>query len=331
MSLAGLPMKRRSKFVDRCALLLLGACLPLAPVHADGRAPAAVLERGEPVPAPASWRADDDTPLEANTNGKVPFPSDAERLASGPVRLKPGHAYRIEVPVESGHATELEAGVTWNGAEQLFWPTWHRSSALRPRDTLTGIVIAHQPEGAGEVYIARANNDVEVTLGQVRIHDLGEIRGHSPGPLLRCSFEHWDDAGRPACIDSIAFAEPGQFGPSDESAADDGHSAHNTDGRAMLFGNFIDCRFGSVLRASVRVRGSGSVELRVIPYLDQRQRGVPPTTVSAEAGEQWKTLELIVAQNNPKADHVRFTLDIEGTVYVDELTIEVLPNPAPSD
>lgn len=324
---AGLPMKRSWKFANRCVLLIC-VCFPLTAVRADALAPAPVLELGEPVPAPEGWQVDEGR-ADARADGMTAFPSDTSRLSNGPIHLVPGHAYRIEIPIQSDDRPEMKAGIVQDGAKQLFWPAWHRSSALRPRDSLQGIVIAHQPNVPAEVFVTRPDVDTDVAVGQVRIHDLGEVRGEEPGLLLRCRFEHWDDAGHPACVDSIAFAEPDQFGPSEGASSAKGLSAHNADGRAMLFGRFIDCRFGTLLKARIRIRGSGSVELRVIPFLHQRHRGVPPTTVSAEAGEQWETVELIVPQNNPKADHIRFTLDIRGAVYVDELAIEAVPSDAP--
>lgn len=299
-------------------------CVCLAAPVGGGVAPGPVLPPGDEVDVPEGWSVDDE-PGVRDADGNTPFPTGAERMNAAPVRLVPGHAYRVSVPVRMKGYTAVRAGIQCDREEQLFWPKWSGGDPVKPDDLLTGILVAIPGRDVGRLFVDRSDDGVQVVLGDARVQDLGPVRGESPGRLFHCTFEHWDAAGRPACVAAVAFAAAGQFGPSDNAPAGGKLCAYNAGGRAMLFGHNRECRFGTILQARLAVRGSGSVTLSLEPFLHLGQRGMPPSTVSVQVqSDEWETLELTVPQNNPSADRFRFVADIRGAVYLDELTFDVL-------
>lgn len=304
-------------------IILIG--LSAAALAARMPAPAGAIEpAGEEIVVETGWKSNG-RDVRAGTEGFTRFPVNSRRMQSGAVNLVERNAYLVKIPVRSEPGSEITAGVIFGESEQVFWPRWHRAGHVQPEGGISGIVIV--PPGSGknaEIFVSGNGAASSLSVGNVRLQPLGIPGGEKEGILFTCGFEHWDSTDRPSCLASVSFARPGQLIRSRVSRLPGGFSAHNREGRAMLFGQNIRCAFGSVLRISARIKGEGSLMMRMVPYLDISGRGEPPSEKRTDVRGDWREIELIVPQNNPAADRIVLHLDIRGEIYLDEVKIEVL-------
>ena len=317
------------------APLLLCAAALGASVPEDHRAPAPVLGAGRPVAMSATWHTVDATGKTAPAPGRImPRGTAAIRIETRPaVTVTPWHVYRLAIPVRGGSALAVEAGLcTVDGAPERFmvWPRRHHgaANALSPGGTtVTGYCVI--PPGGDRHVVAYVScrypnaGHRPVHVGTPRLVDLGPVPARPGTVLLADGFDHWTDAGMPYGH-HVVFAKPKQFVPAHQGMHAGRSAAHNRQGRALLFGPHLPCRFASVVRIRVWARGTGRVHVWATPYVARTGRCTPCRTGTFAIDGDWRPCELVVGQHVPEADHLVPTIDVHGPIALDSLTVERL-------
>lgn len=263
-------------------LLLLASAVAAAPPF-DARAPGRVLPVGQPV--------------------------------VGALQVSAAHVYRVEVPVTGGRGESLSAALHCGDTQLQFWPRWHGSNALRPRDTIVGYVV--MPPGIAGPAAVMTRGPEQVRFGEPRFTDLGILPSDPPAVLWVAPMTPLVDDVRPAGFDSVAFAKPGQLVATRQGL-------RNREGRAMLFGEAVPARFGEILRLTVRVHGKGKVRLALVPYVAGRQRGVAACWHEFHADHEWRTALLVAGPHIPQADTVRPMIECWGDTTLANARLERL-------
>ena len=328
------------------SLMLVCAWTLLAAVPEDHLAPVPVLGRGSAVPFSGHWHVVDaqgrSTP--ARPGPEAPWVeltapgAKSARIETRPAAtVKAWHVYRLAVPVRGVPGMGVDVGLIVSGRKDRpsrrfrIWPRRHAANAVSPSGSvLTGYVIV--PPGSGSQAVAYVSGRIPVKVGRPilvgvpTLTDVGPVPARRPATLLVDGFEHWTDAGMP-WGHHAAFTKPGQFAPIHDKVHDGRTAARNRGGRALLFGPFVPCRFGTVVRIRVWARGKGRVDMWGTPYLGRVGRGAGPCSVSFSVNGDWRPCEIVLGQHLPEADTLRPCVDVHGKVTVDTLSVERLTPP----
>ena len=328
----------------RCACRWAAAGVGLLAVHAqqpaltgDQAAPVPLLHAGSVVCVTKKWEVHEgkEVALEAVTQKpdwtRCDIPPDAPAmLESAPVvKLETAHIYRVEFPLQLplnvSTAVRVRFG-TSPSAEQLLWPQWHGGPGLNPRGDRIGgyIIVARTMLGTAVCRLrltCREKLPATVHIGPITWTDFGRVPAGPGFAMYQNGFEHWRESGEPHDF-SVVFAKPQQLSPTPEAAHSGQHGAANNGGRALCFGPPVPCRFGSILRLRISARGRGAVTLAVIPYLGRTGRGIAPNRTRLEATRDWREYTALTVQNQPKADHVVPTIELNGKLLIDDFRVE---------
>lgn len=255
---------------------------------------------------------------------------------------KEWHIYKIEVPLRGPCNTTATIQLRLQGGtpvELFVWPPCFGTvCGLNPAGFMTrGYAVVPQGVTAEAVVRVTLNGKAGspgqsetrplAEVGPPRVTDLGAVASIQPETWWTCSFENWTPENWPKESLVIAFAKPGQFGPTTENAHSGLTAGMNKEGRAYMWGSHVPCRFGTIVRIRVWARGKGSLVFSAVPFIPPQGRWNPSMETRVAVDGDWKCYEAILGQNRPETDTLVPALDINGSVTVDDWTMEKLSTP----
>lgn len=248
--------------------------------------------------------------------------------------VKPWHIYQVEIPLRGPCSTIAGVLFRLTGGEHPVeisaWPSLFESaSGLNP----AGFVVrgyAAVPSGAGTKAVIRirvyGKSGLLAETGQPRITDLGMSTLIQPETWWTLPFDDWTSDGQPEECGLVLYAKPGQFVPTTEDVHSGQTAAMNKNGYVWLWGSRVPCRFGTFVRIRVWARGKGDITVSAQPFFSYT-RGLPCMETRFTVDGGWKCYEIIIGQNRVEADVLIPSIFIDGSVTIDDWTVEMLTAP----
>lgn len=242
-------------------------------------------------------------------------------------RLEPFHTYRVSVVLGGPPSSQMSFGfvcLVGDGtdrrrADRTVWPIAAGGTCPSGREESGYLVNGPKRVGAalfvkrGPVRRAVNNEPSRAFFHRVLLADCGRLPP-APAVYYREEFEGLGASPVPKGY-TLVFAKKGQV----RSAGEEGcRFIHNTRGRAALFGPLQPARFGSVYALTVRAKGSGTVSLRLLPYMGQAGRFAASHSETARLkANTWSSVSLTAGQHVPQADFMCPFIDLQGPVSLD--------------